>query len=54
MQVPNEENILGDFDDKEVIIDGHVSHFYKNGDEFWVRTEDNEHKIEFAFGIDPL
>jgi len=54
MQVPNEETILGNFDDKEVIIDGHVSHFYRKGDEFWVRTEDNEYKIEFVFGIDPL
>ncbi len=53
------ENIAGNFSGVEFEHFGHVSRFFKKGEEFWVNTENAEGKredmkIEYAFGHFPL
>ncbi len=53
------ENIAGNFSDVEFEHFGHVTRFFKKGEEFWVNTENAEGKredmeIEYAFGHFPL
>ncbi len=53
------KNVLGDFADAEFEHFGHVTRFFKKGDEFWVNTEDadgkrRDMKIEYTFGHFPL
>ena len=54
MQIAGDNTVLGDFNDAEVTIEGHKSRFYKKADEFWMSTENNDYKIDYTFGFDPL
>ncbi len=59
MLVANTDNILGNFDDAEITINGIRTEFFKKSGSYWVRTEDvigipKEFEIEYAFGFEPL
>jgi Tfp pilus assembly protein PilF len=54
MQRAHEDTVLGNFADVEINIKNEISRFYKKGDEFWVNTENNDYKIEYTFGFEPL
>ena len=53
------ENVLGDFNNTEFEHFGHVTRFFKKGDEFWINAEDSDGKrrnmkIDYTFGFEPL
>lgn len=54
MQIANEDNVLGDFNDVEITFNKNKSRFFKNEGQFWVTTENNDYKIEYVFGFEPL
>ncbi|AQA17439.1 hypothetical protein BST95_03500 [Halioglobus japonicus] len=59
MQVANTETVLGDFDNASFEYNGITSRFYRDGDKFMVRT-DNEQgeltdfEVAYVFGVYPL
>jgi predicted CXXCH cytochrome family protein len=59
MALPNEQTVLGDFDDSTFEYFGFRSKFYRRGEEYWVETDGpeglrTEYKIEYTFGVAPL
>lgn len=59
MQLPNENTVLGNFDNQRFEYNGVSSLFYRKGDEFWVQTDGPDGKltdypVEYVFGVDPL
>ena len=54
MQIAGDQTVLGDFNDAEITLNENKRRFYKKGDEFWVNTENNDYKIDYTFGFDPL
>jgi len=53
------ENVEGDFHNVEFEHFGHVTRFFKKGNQFWVNTEDangrrKDMRIEYTFGYFPL
>ncbi len=59
MQVANEKTVLGDFNDVSFSHYGVESKFYKEGEDFYVKTPNSEgvpteYKIEYTFGHYPL
>ncbi len=54
-----ENTVFGDFNNKNIEINGVRTSFFKKKDEFWVNTADvagtpREYKIEYVFGFEPL
>ena len=59
MQHASETSMLGDFNDARFEYAGTTSTFYRQGEEFWVRTDGADGKLEdfqigYAFGVEPL
>ncbi|MEZ4746913.1 MAG: tetratricopeptide repeat protein [Calditrichia bacterium] len=59
MQIASDATVLGDFDNAVFAHFGDTSRFYKNGNQFFVFTEDSggkfrEFRIEYTFGVYPL
>ena len=59
MEPATAETVLGDFNDTEFDHFGHVTRFYRKGDEYWVNTENDQgervdYKIDYTFGFEPL
>lgn len=59
MESASDETVLGDFNDVEFDHFGHLTRFYRKGDEFWVNTENGQgervdYKIDYTFGFEPL
>jgi tetratricopeptide (TPR) repeat protein len=59
MQEPSEESVLGDFDDAQISHFGVTSHFFRRGEDFFVRTDGPDgnladYKIAYVFGVEPL
>lgn len=59
MQPANESTVVADFDDATFTYAGVTSTFYRQGDEFWVRTDGpdgelTDYPIPYTFGIYPL
>ncbi|MEP1487216.1 MAG: tetratricopeptide repeat protein [Algibacter sp.] len=59
MQIVSDSSILGDFNNVKFKSQDVTSHFFKNGDDYFVNTEGpdgdyHDYKIEYTFGITPL
>lgn len=59
MQLPNEETVLGDFNETEFDYFGIKTKFFRKGDEFWVTTDgpqgvSQSYRVEYTFGVEPL
>ena len=59
MQTPSDSTVLGDFNGTQITVFGITSTFYKEGDDFIVRTEGedgqlHDYKIAYTFGVSPL
>ena len=59
MQVAAPDTVLGDFNNSRFEHYGIVSTFNRKGDEFWVKTEGPDgklqnYRIQYTFGIEPL
>jgi len=59
MMPPETENVLGDFDDKEVVFDGVKTRFTTRNGDFFITTGNSKHeiqtyKVKYTFGYRPL
>ncbi len=59
MAPAKEETVLANFEDVEFEHFGHMTRFFRKGEEFWVNTEDSDgerkdFKVEYTFGLYPL
>ncbi|WOX05154.1 tetratricopeptide repeat protein [Microbulbifer pacificus] len=59
MKLPTPETVVGNFDNAEFDYFGTVSHFFKRGDKYVVRTDGPDGKLQdfavaYTFGIEPL
>ena len=59
MQEASEKTVLGDFDNATFVYEGVTTSFYRKGDEYWVKTdnEDGElqdYRVAYVFGVYPL
>ncbi len=59
MQVATADTVLGDFNNVTYDYAGITSRFYREGDTFWVRTDNakgelQDFKVEYVFGVYPL
>ena len=59
MQLPDEETVLGDFNDASFSYNGVTSRFYRDQDRFMVRTDGEDGKladfeVAYVFGVHPL
>jgi len=59
MQIANDSTVLGNFDNVEAKIDGVKYFFYKENNQFFVRTteiddSEKDYKISYTFGVTPL
>ena len=59
MQVADESTMLGDFEDAEFEYFGTVSRFFRRGDEFVARTQDESGElrdfvVSYTYGVEPL
>jgi predicted CXXCH cytochrome family protein len=59
MQAATPEHVLGNFNDRRFTYNGVESRFYRQGDDFYVRTDGPEgaladYKIRYTFGVYPL
>ena len=59
MLLTSPDNILGNFNNTEIAINGVTTKFYKKDNEYWVNTENENgnyenYKIEYTFGFTPL
>jgi tetratricopeptide (TPR) repeat protein len=59
MQVPTPETVLGDFNDATFTYNGVTTRFYREGEEYKVRTDGEDGKltdftVKYVFGVYPL
>ncbi len=59
MQLPDEDTVLGDFDDASFVYNGVTTRFYRDGDRFMVRTDGEDGQltdfpVAYVFGVYPL
>ncbi|MCP5381650.1 MAG: hypothetical protein H6912_04715 [Kordiimonadaceae bacterium] len=54
MAIANDKNVLGKFENIPVIINTQENRFYIKNNEFWVRIDGEDHKIDYTFGTYPL
>ncbi len=59
MEPANADTVLGDFNNVDFVHFKHRWHFFKKGEEFWVKAEDEkgkvqDYKIDYTFGFYPL
>ena len=59
MQDVNEKTVLGDFDNATFIYEGVTTTFFRKGDEYWVKTDNEsgelqDYRVAYVFGIYPL
>ena len=59
MQEATEQTVLGDFNDATFTYAGTTSRFYREGDHFWVETDNSAGDMEafpvqYVFGVYPL
>jgi tetratricopeptide (TPR) repeat protein len=59
MQVATEETVLGDFDDAVFEYFGETTRFYRDGDDYVVKTRgadgaEDVFRVAYAFGVEPL
>lgn len=59
MQLPTPETVLGDFDNAEFTYNGITTRFFRQGDQFMVRTDGEDGKltdfpVKYVFGVTPL
>ena len=59
MQEANEKTVLGDFDNATFVYEGVTTSFYRKGDEYWVKTDNEngelqDYRVAYVFGVYPL
>ena len=54
MQQASDQSVLGQFNDIELSINNEVVKFYKKDDDYWVNLDNQDYKIEYTFGFEPL
>ena len=59
MQEASEKTVLGDFDNANFVYEGVTTSFYRKGDEYWVKTDNEngelqDYRVAYVFGIYPL
>ncbi|MEM6580041.1 MAG: tetratricopeptide repeat protein [Pseudomonadota bacterium] len=59
MQLPNNDTVLGDFEDATFTYGDVTTRFYKKDDKFWVQTDGEDgtlqdFPVEYVFGVYPL
>ena len=59
MQEVNEKTVLGDFDNATFIYEGVITTFFRKGDEYWVKTDNEsgelqDYRVAYVFGVYPL
>ena len=59
MQDVNEKTVLGDFDNATFIYEGVTTTFFRKGDEYWVKTDNEsgelqDYRVAYVFGVYPL
>lgn len=59
MQIADSTTVLANFNNQKFTSQGVTSHFYKNGEDFYVNTEgpdgkNHDYKIVYTFGVTPL
>ncbi|MEC7075972.1 MAG: multiheme c-type cytochrome, partial [Pseudomonadota bacterium] len=59
MQEVNEKTVLGDFDNATFIYEGVMTTFFRKGDEYWVKTDNEngelqDYRVAYVFGVYPL
>lgn len=50
IQKPTDQTVLGDFHDGRF----EDTKFYRKGSEFWVRTDGEDYRVGYVFGVEPL
>ena len=56
MQEVNEKTVLGDFDNATFIYEGVTTTFFRKGDEYWVKTDNEngelqDYRVAYVFGL---
>ena len=59
MQDVNEKTVLGDFDNATFVYEGVTTTFFRKGDEYWVKTDNEsgelqDYRVAYVFGVYPL
>ena len=59
MQEASEKTVLGDFDNATFVYEGVTTSFYRKGDEYWVKTDNEngelqDYRVAYVFGVYPL
>lgn len=59
MLSPGDATVRGDFNNASLRTDTEITHFFRQNDEFWVRTPDatgttKEYRVAYTFGWEPL
>lgn len=59
MQLPDEESVLGDFDDASFTYNGVTTRFFRKGDKYLVNTDGEngelqDFEVAYVFGVSPL
>lgn len=59
MQEASEKTVLGDFDNATFVYEGVTTSFYRKGDEYWVKTDNEngelqDYRVTYVFGVYPL
>ena len=59
MQEASEKTVLGDFDNANFVYEGVTTSFYRKGDEYWVKTDNEngelqDYRVAYVFGVYPL
>ena len=59
MQEVNEKTVLGNFDDATFVYEGVTTTFFRKGDEYWVKTDNEngelqDYRVAYVFGVYPL
>ena len=59
MQDVNENTVLGDFDNATFVYEGVTTTFFRKGDEYWVKTDNEsgelqDYRVAYVFGVYPL
>lgn len=59
MQEVSEKTVFGDFDNATFVYEGVTTSFYRKGDEYWVKTDNEngelqDYRVAYVFGVYPL